>query len=320
LFFGIFCQNASRFQKYDTNKKGMKFKHATIIGYLLIITLLVSTVTFSQEIRDSSLIRIELTTSKDSLYLVTTHSGSSFYGKIIERRQNEIILQTKDIGTITIPIRNIRSLEPIKPSSEKRGEYWFPNPNSSRYLFGPSAINLKRKEGYYQNVYLLVNTFNFGITDHFTLGAGFELMSLTVGHPIWLLQSKLATPLTENFHIGCGFFAGVIPDEGDFGILYGVVTYGNEEHNLSLGLGYGFVEDELSDNPIISLSGMTRLTKGIALVTENWFVNNYKIFSYGMRFMGKKITVDFAFLNNHEIFESQKIPIGIPYIDFVVKF
>jgi hypothetical protein len=44
----------------------------------------------------------------------------------------------------------------------------------------------------------------------------------------------------------------------------------------------------------------------------------YAVFSYGLRFMGESIAVDLAFLNNGDIAES--IIIGIPWVDFVVKF
>ena len=58
------------------------------------------------------------------------------------------------------------------------------------------------------------------------------------------------------------------------------------------------------------------------MVTENWLVPSdgyYGVYSYGIRFMGEKITVDLAFLNNADI-ASDVLAIGVPYVDFVVKF
>ena len=66
---------------------------------------------------------------------------------------------------------------------------------------------------------------------------------------------------------------------------------------------------------------MVIISRRIALVTENWFIpldNYYGVFSYGIRFFGEKISVDLAFLNNSDIAEG--LAIGIPYLDFVVKF
>ncbi len=68
---------------------------------------------------------------------------------------------------------------------------------------------------------------------------------------------------------------------------------------------------------------MSRVGRKWSLITENWIGpivdDEYRgIYSYGIRFFGEKIAVDLAFLNNTDIFK--EIAIGIPYIDFVVKF
>ncbi|MCX6257802.1 MAG: hypothetical protein NTW49_07915 [Bacteroidia bacterium] len=274
---------------------------------------------FSQGFRDSSLIRLEIQNSKNSLYEITTISGSSIYGKIIERYPDRIVVTTKDLGTITVQINNISILEKIKPTAEKAGEYWFTNPNSTRYLIGPSAINLKRGEGYYQNIYLVGNTFNYAFSDHVTLGGGFEITSLFQGNPIYLFQSKVSTHITGKFYTGGGILlAGISGENGNFGVVYGVGTYGDEDDNITLGIGYGYEDFELVNKPILTLGAMCRLSKGFGLVTENWLVQKYGVVSYGIRFMGKKMTVDLAFLNNADI--ADFFVIGMPFIDFVVKF
>ena len=90
-------------------------------------------------------------------------------------------------------------------------------------------------------------------------------------------------------------------------------TYGNLNHNLTIGCGWGFVEGATSESPIIIFSGMTRISKNVALVTENYLFNSthnsQAVYSYGLRFFGKKIAVDLAILGN-----------TLPYVDFVVKF
>lgn len=97
-----------------------------------------------------------------------------------------------------------------------------------------------------------------------------------------------------------------------------LATYGSLNHNVTAGVGYALAEGELSNNAVFNLSGMTRIGKRIALVSENWIFPETAIFSYGVRFFGEKISVDLAFINNSEIAEG--IAIGIPYVDFVVKF
>ncbi|MFM8432081.1 MAG: hypothetical protein ACKOA1_04720, partial [Bacteroidota bacterium] len=190
---------------------------------------------------------------------------------------------------------------------------------------------LKRGEGYYQNTYLLLNSVNVGVTDNISIGGGFELISLFSsgsGGPIFFLTPKVGFKVTEKFHAGGGMYVMSIPDvfndgRENLGILYGVGTVGNANSNSTLGMGWGFsFEGESSDSPIITLSGMHRVSRKTALVTENWFVQSdvgyYGIYSYGVRFFGEKVSVDLGFLNNADIMEG--ILIGVPYVDFVVKF
>jgi hypothetical protein len=59
----------------------------------------------------------------------------------------------------------------------------------------------------------------------------------------------------------------------------------------------------------------------MSLVTENWFfpADVYRgILTYGIRFFGESMSVDLALINNAEL--ATVFPIGIPYVDFVVKF
>jgi hypothetical protein len=255
-------------------------------------------------------------------------SGITYVGTVIDRTEKEITILTDANTKIQVLLTSIQDIRVIPKSQIHNGEYWYPNPNDSRYLFAPSAFNLKQGEGYYQNTYLFINSFNYGITDNFSMGLGFEFFSTfasidnDVFDPIYFLTPKYSMQVSENVRVGVGVLYGKITDDiGGFGIGYGLVTYGNPEHNATLGLGFGFFDGELSSDPVITFSGMTRLSRRISLVTENWFfpADVYRgIITYGIRFFGETMSVDLALLNNDEL--SEAFPIGIPYVDFVVKF
>jgi hypothetical protein len=273
--------------------------------------------------------------SRDStkIYKIELQDGSVFIGYIIQQDSINLEIKTLSIPKIEIPISKIKSIIELDSSNYKKGRYWFPNPNATRYLFAPSAFNLKKGEGYYQNTYLFLNSFNVGITNNFSIGGGLELLS-TLGSlafgdfsPIFFITPKVGFEVTNKFHVGGGVLYASIPSfssagRTSMGIAYGVGTYGTLDNNITLGMGWGFVNDEFSNNPNITLSGMTRIAKKVALVTENWFIptsDGYKNFySYGIRFFGENLAVDLAFINNSDII--QALILGIPYIDFVVKF
>ncbi len=260
-----------------------------------------------------------------SIYSIELKEGSEIYVRIVEVRQDELLLESNTLGELTLKVYYIKKIESNNFSLDKKGHFWFPNPNATRYFFAPSAINLEKGEGYYQNVYVILNMVNYGITDWLSIGGGFEFIStfssLTgEGSPIAFITPKVGFPVGEKVHLGAGFLGGFFVEE-TAGMFYGLGTYGSHDKNLSLGLGWGFVGGEFQENPFITVSGMLRTGRKFSLVTENWFVpvdGYYGIISYGGRFFGPKMSVDVGFLNNLDIIEF--LPIGIPYVDFVLKF
>lgn len=269
--------------------------------------------------------------SDTSVYRIETRDGSVFIGRILSKDSINIEFVTLSNARIKLAGNQVSSMVLVAPEDIKDGKYWFPNPNATRYFFGPTAIPLKKGEGYYQNTYLLLNSVNVGVTDNISIGGGVELISLFSsgsGGPIFFFTPKVGFKMGKNFHAGGGLYIMSVPDvfnEGreNVGIAYGVGTIGNSNSNMTLGAGMGFTfSGEGGDSPILTLSGMHRVSRKTALVTENWFFNAddgyYGLYSYGVRFFGEKLSVDLGFINNADIMEG--ILIGVPYVDFVVKF
>lgn len=267
-------------------------------------------------------------------YKVELTDGMVFIGKIIGKESDTIVLKTPIIQRIEITTNSIKSMTELDETQIKDGNYWFTNPHASRYLFGPSAFNLKKGEGYYQNTMLVLNSFNVGVTDNISIGGGFELIS-TFGsiatnnfEPLLFITPKVSFEVTEDFHAGAGLYYVNTPsfelvsrNGSGLAIAYGIGTYGSKDHNITGGLGWGFVQGQFEQKPIITVSGMTRITQKTALVTENWLISNdnyYSVFSYGVRFFGDNLAVDLAFVNNSDI--AEEFIIGFPWVSFVVKF
>lgn len=273
-------------------------------------------------------------------YEIKLIDGSELKGTI-KKQESKLAVSTKNLGVVLIDINKIHSIKPLQ-EADVNSRYWFKNPRDTRYLFAPSAFNLQKGEKYYQNTYIALNSIDFGITNHISLGVGLEFfstfVSLSQGEfmPIFYVTPKITTQIKPNWGVGAGAIYASIPDFNDgragIGIMYGVNTFGDREHNFTIGLGFPFaviddVDGGLSKKPVLTLSGMTRISNKMALVSENWFLpitdfeNNFRYYgfwSYGMRFIGQKISIDLAFINNKDI--AQGIFIGIPYLDFAIKF
>lgn len=256
----------------------------------------------------------------NKLYSIKLFDETEFVGNIIDMDSAVLVVKTQTIPRMEIPLSNVAKMVEIDPASLHHGAFWFPNPNPTRYFISTSAHSLAQGEGYYQNLLIVVNSFNFGITDHISLMAGFEWTSLMLGEPVFLLSPKVSYNFGKDVKAASGVLLIHVP-ENTAGIVYEVLTFGNNDNNFSAGLGWGFINKEFGKTPVINLSGMRRVAKGISLVTESWIIpsDGFQGFvTYGVRFFNRKIAVDLGFINNATI--AELFPLGIPLVDFVVKF
>jgi hypothetical protein len=271
-------------------------------------------------------------------WIFTLTDGSIITGKIIRKTEAETIIQTLNLGKITIPSPQIQSMVQFDEGTvSKEGNFWFKNPNCTRYLFAPSAIPLRKGEGYYHNFYGAGNGMNYGVTNNFSMGGGI------LGPMGIFITPKVGFKVNDFTYVAAGALIGngFFPINGNnfgLGIGYAVFTIGNYDHNITGGVGYGFVnsrgETNWQERPMYVINGMTRLGRKFALVSENWVVpvqgdpfgrgfleeSHYEtFFSYACRIMNEKSTVDIGFVNTPGLIDKGWY-IGIPYIDFVIRF
>lgn len=260
--------------------------------FLLAIGLISYTGAFSQGQDSTRFFRIE------------TRDGNQYVGKILEHTNDQMILQTEKLGVLTIRVIEIIKIDPVRSSQEKDEAYWFEHPQSTRYLWAPNGYGLKKGEGYYQNIWVLFNQFSVGVTDRISLGGGMIPLFLFAGAPTpaWITP-KISVPLKENrINIGAGgLFGGVIGlEETGFGVLYGTLTVGGRDRNLSLGMGYGYAGGSWAYYPAISLSAMIRTGPRGYILTENYYLggdgSNFLLLSIGGRRIIRKTGLDFGLL------------------------
>jgi hypothetical protein len=128
---------------------------------------------------------------------VKMNNGEEFVGDVI-KQDNEILILNSKNGELKLKVIQIEKIEEYT----YLGDFLFPSSHATRYFFGPSAIPLKKGKGYYQNVYVLGNFVNVGITDNFSFGGGLEFFSTVNGRPIYFLTPKVGFEVKENVHVG----------------------------------------------------------------------------------------------------------------------
>jgi hypothetical protein len=245
-------------------------------------------------------------------------------GRITEVGSSEIKMKT-GLGEISIEIIKISEIREVPSASMKEGKYWFPDPNESRLIIGPSGRMLKRGKGYFSDVLIFFPQIAYGISDRFSIGGGMTIFpGIDMNKQFYFAQPKLGFNLSPNFDVAVSAMIFRIPEIDDVlpktvGILFTSATIGSQDRSLTAGLGYGFVEDELADKPAVMLGGKTRVSRRMALVTENWIVPGADdpLISYGVRFFGEDMAVDLAFFT---ILDSDALFPGIPVVSFTWNF
>ena len=278
-----------------------------LLSKIILITLLIFSFNkvFSQTETDSI--------QKEQIVIVKMKNGDEYRGTISKDDRGKIVLKTVN-GEINLIAENVNTIE----SYDYKGKFEFANPHDTRYFFGPSGIPIKKGKGYYQNILVTTNFFNYGVTKNVSIGGGFEFISTISRNPIWFLTPKVGFDVSENIHVGGGFIMAGFAAEGTATLGYGVFTLGQPETNLSIGAGYGLLDGELSDYPAIMISGTHRISKSIALLSENYVIPNSFYFGiHGIRILSKKNSFDIGAIVIPEIAED--LP-ALPYVGYVRVF
>lgn len=252
--------------------------------------------------------------------VLETKDGTRFVGRTLEIRSDSLVFESR-AGVIRVARANIASLETIPRARMHGGDVWFSNPNTTRLLFAPTGRMLSRGQSYLNNTYLFFLGYAGGVTDRLTLGGGLSVFPLDdFSDNIFYITPKVGLYQSEQVNVAVGALVGWAGgEEGDYGgIAYGVSTFGPPDASFTLGGGYGFAGGELANEPVFMAGTNLRMSRRIAFVSENYLVaGEDPAISYGLRFMGERMTFDLAFIN---VLGEDSIFPGIPFVDFAFFF
>jgi len=174
----------------------------------------------------------------DRYVRVVMNDGTIKEGQFLAMDDDFLVVDLPMLGTTRIPKYTIQLVQDIESVSAiysvKSNRAFDVNPQSSRYFFAPSGIQLKAAEGYFQSN-IGLNSISYGINDGLTVGG---LVSFLGGGGSF----KLGKAINEKTYIsagGIGFadFYGILDDP--LGLAFINVTRGTERSNVTLNLGFG---------------------------------------------------------------------------------
>lgn len=274
-----------------------------------------------------------------TVFIVMKKDGSAFRGKFISRRAQEVDLLTELTGKVTVQLKEIRELKRAETgTSVKKGQFWFKSPAHYEYFATPSAIGIRKGEIYYHNSMLISHSVQAGITDHVSLGGGIFLLGV-------YLNPRATFKINSNLYGGAGlyYFQTFIDNkyEGfNAAVSYGQLTWGTHDFQITGGIGMDVFNTNsgtaFSQQPIFTASGLVRIGRKFALVTDNWIapirrsrrlygsplqnlpVEYLNFISWGCRLLRERYALGFGFIQ-YKDFEKYTA-VGIPYIDCIIKF
>jgi hypothetical protein len=227
--------------------------HDTLIVYLV-------------ETRDTE-VEYRKSPDSDSRYIMPRNKISMLLPAIVQETEDEVKNNTLPND---LKVDEVKSIEHHEEASYAR----FDTLNATRYFFLPSAIPLQKKGIYYQNAFLFLNSINYGVSNNFSVGGGIGLARLLFRiSPNWALIPKVGFQINETNYAGGGMMLVSIYNEDFLIIPYGIYTYGNLKRNISIGAGYGWINNEFIDYPTVMLAGMHKLGKRFTLVTEHCIIS-----------------------------------------------
>ena len=262
----------------------------------------------------------ERATTTDSLgatYAVELISGASFIGVLVAQRQQELDFTTSDLGRITIQRESIRRLELLSATQRRRG--WEPIGNGTRLFFAPTARNLRKGEGYVQDIDILLVGINYGISDNVSVGLLAPIPLGGINFNVFALTPKVSFKVNEQLHVGGGvLYAFADGDNG--GVAYGLATYGSADNNVTLGLGYGVSNFSVSSSPVVVLGGMTRLSRRFSLLNESYVGGNYLAGLAGLRVSAARLSGSLGLLYATDFGGGNRIRFVPAFLEFSYRF
>ena len=232
-------------------------------------------------------------------YQVILKDGSITYGRL-ERQDADSVVIVGLTGRIAFARASVRQVVAAGlPHTRADGstEYWLPDPMASRLVFSPTGRSLPKGEGYFADHWVVLGSVAYGITDDITIGGGGLLLPES---KFWFLTPKVRIVAHDNFNLSAGVFLAGWGSDGTGGIGYLVGTFGGSpDGNLTVGIGNGFAGSRSAKDQLIMIGGERRLSKRTAFISENYFTTGWAdaLVSYGMRFMGERLTFDLVFVS-----------------------
>ncbi|MEO8500411.1 MAG: hypothetical protein ABI565_05805 [Vicinamibacteria bacterium] len=247
---------------------------------------------------------------------VLMKDGSSLRGRIVDQNPDRLKIVTVGGLAMDIPRASVDRIETFAAADAPRPS----DSNDTRLLFSPTGRPLAKGEGYFSDHYVVFPGVAYGLTDNISVGGGLSVVpGLGFNDQLYYGTARVGRQFSDRFAasggillarggdgetdtLGVGFVTATIgkPDKS-LTIGGGVVRTVTEEYSYTQsagGAGQGNYRNKASYAPVVMVGGTARLSRRLALVSENWLVlsKDFKLseqpFALAVRFLGDQLTAD----------------------------
>lgn len=271
---------------------------------------------------------------------VRLKDGSVLYGAIERETPDQVVIRTISGVLVDVDRAQIASMAPAR-GAVIDGQFRPYDANATRLMFSPTGRSLRKGQGYVGVYEFLLPFVQVGITDRLSFGVGTPLLFFgdDTSRPVWVTPKYqvyrgsrvTAAAGVMHFH--------VFGEDARVGLAYGVATIGSDDNAWTVGSGWAYsryYEDEYGPgcwtvpyqpceptrvartegSPVVMFGGERRLSRRVKFLSENYAFEGGGIASFGVRFLGERLSADLG----------AAVPLGldelivVPVVNFVWTF
>ncbi len=266
------------------------------------------------------------------LTVFKTTDYKSYIGIIEKEDSDSISIKTYKGDNYTFANSNMLLTFPFT-GRIKNGRLQKRDPNSSFYLFSPSAFAIENGKLFCRDFCLFYPSLNYGLVNIVSVQAGlFWYPGMDYGNTPYVGNLKITAFETNIFSFAAGVTyvnLPIIQKERIYstGFAFVTGTFGNRYNHASVSAGWGYIQKESEwqrkDKPIIIAAGNLRLLDFVSFVTENWFFPDEKIedslLTMALRFFGRQIAVDLGTTFTVNSIQEKVAPIPVINITYHLR-
>lgn len=199
---------------------------------------------------------------------IRTTGGGAFQGTLfgVQPDRYEIVLADGEI--LQISRSEVVELRVLDNRTGSRSFY--EDSASNRLVIMPTGFPMDRGEFQIANQEIIAVTGSYGINNWLSVWGGVSI-------PGALFSLRASLRAGESIGLSAGSFVGASWLDLDFGPLvlpYALVSYGENDNNLTVGSGFMMTFSEGFNIPgaVVAIGGKRTLTATTAVVSENWIV------------------------------------------------